>query len=57
MLAKYLLTGWSNRFGYWVTEVVEAKDASTARERFTTKYPTLKNTKALRLRAPSEMME
>ena len=57
MLAKYLLTGWSNRFGYWVTEVVEAKDASTARERFTIKYPTLKNTKALRLRAPSEMME
>jgi hypothetical protein len=57
MLSKYLLTGWSNRFGYWVTEVIEAKDATLARERFTTKYPTLKNTKALRLRAPAEMME
>jgi hypothetical protein len=57
MLAKYLLTGWSNRFGYWVTEVIEAKDATLARERFTVKYPTLKNTKALRLRAPAEMME
>ena len=57
MLAKYLMTGWSNRFGYWVTEVAEAKDISTARERFVLKYPTLKNVKALRLRAPAELME
>lgn len=57
MLAKYLLTGWSNRFGYWVTEVIEAKDVTIARERFDLKYPTLKNTKALRLRTPAEMME
>jgi len=47
------MTGWSNRFGYWVTEVAEAKDISTARERFCLKYPTLKNVKALRLRAPA----
>jgi hypothetical protein len=51
------MTGWSNRFGYWVTEVAEAKDISTARERFVLKYPTLKNVKALRLRTPAEMME
>ena len=57
MLAKLLMTGWSNRFGYWVTEVAEAKDISTARERFCLKYPTLKNVKALRLRAQSELME
>jgi hypothetical protein len=57
MLAKFLMTGWSNRFGYWVTEVAEAKDISTARERFCLKYPTLKNVKALRLRAPAELME
>jgi hypothetical protein len=57
MLAKYLMTGWSNRFGYWVTEVAEAKDISTARERFVLKYPTLKNVKAMRLRAPAEIME
>jgi hypothetical protein len=57
MLSKYVMTGWSNRFGYWVTEVAEAKDISTARERFVLKYPTLKNVKALRLRTPAEMME
>jgi hypothetical protein len=57
MLAKYVMTGWSNRFGYWVTEIAEAKDISTAKERFCLKYPMLKNVKALRLRAPAELME
>lgn len=57
MLSKFLMTGWSNRFGYWMTEVIEARDISTARERFVTTYPTLKNVKALRLRTPAEMME
>ena len=57
MLSKFLMTGWSNRFGYWVTEVVEARDISTARERFVRINPTLKNVKALRLRTPAEMME
>ena len=57
MLARYYVTGWSNRFGNWVAEVLEAKSKQSARERFTFKYPTLKTIKAYKLRSPSEMMD
>jgi len=50
MLARYYVTGWSNRFGNWVAEHLEAKNMVVAKERFTTKYPTLKRIKAYKLR-------
>ena len=57
MLAKYYVTGWSNRYGNWVAEHLEAKNMQVAKERFLTKYPTLKKLKAYKLRTPAEMME
>ena len=57
MLAKYYVTGWSNRFGNWVAEVVEAKSMEVAKFRFGLKNPSLKTIKAYKLRAPAEMME
>jgi hypothetical protein len=50
MLAKYYVTGWSGRFSMWIAESLEAKSKAVARERFVTKYPTLKNIKAYKLR-------
>jgi hypothetical protein len=50
MLAKYYVTGWSNRFGNWVAEVVEAKNMEIAKFRFGLTHPTLKTIKAYKLR-------
>jgi hypothetical protein len=50
MLARYYVTGWSGRFSTWVAEHIESKNMTTAKERFTTKYPTLKTVKAYKLR-------
>ena len=50
MLAKYYVTGWSGRFGMWIAESLEAKCKAVAKERFMTKYPTLKTIKAYKLR-------
>ena len=50
MLAKYYVTGWSGRFSMWIAESLEAKSKAVAKERFVTKYPTLKTIKAYKLR-------
>jgi hypothetical protein len=50
MLARYYVTGWSNRFSNWIAEHLEAKNMVMAKERFVTKYPTLKRIKAYKLR-------
>jgi hypothetical protein len=50
MLARYYVTGWSGRFGMWIAESLEARNMTVAKERFTTKYPTLKTIKAYKLR-------
>tara|TARA_R110000803_G_scaffold163913_1_gene227633 strand:+ start:16664 stop:16825 length:162 start_codon:yes stop_codon:yes gene_type:complete len=50
MLVRYCVTGWSGRFGVWITEALEAKNKALAKERFSTKYPTLKTIKAYKLR-------
>ena len=50
MLARYYVTGWSGRYGAWIAEALEAKNKTTAKERFTTKYPTLKTIKTYKLR-------
>lgn len=50
MLARYYVTGFSNRFGMWIAESLEARSKAVARERFITKYPTLKTIKAYKLR-------
>jgi len=49
MLARYYVTGWSNRFSNWIAEHIESKNMVMAKERFTTKYPTLKRIKAYKL--------
>lgn len=47
---KYFVTGWSPRFGYWMTETYECKNMEAARKRFVTQYPTLKTIKVYPLR-------
>jgi len=54
MLARYYVTGWSGRFGMWIAESLEARNMTVAKERFTTKYPTLKTIKAYKLREAAE---
>ena len=43
-------TGWSGRFGMWIAESLEAKSKAVAKERFLSKYPTLKKIKLYKLR-------
>jgi hypothetical protein len=50
MLARYYVTGWSGGFGRWIAESLEAKSMAVAKQRFATKYPTLKTIKAYKLR-------
>jgi len=49
-LWTYAVTGWSAKFGHWVTEPVEAKSMEAALRRFKTYYPTLKQVKAYALK-------
>jgi len=49
MLARYYVVGWSGCFSNWIAEAIEAKNKTTAIERFVTKYPTLKRVRAYRL--------
>lgn len=56
-LNRYYVTGWSNRYGMWVGEVIEAMGMTPAMDRFAAGNPTLKKLKAYRLRAPAETME
>jgi hypothetical protein len=46
----YAVTGWSPRFGQWVTEPIEAQSMEAALRRFRTHYPTLKQVKAYALK-------
>lgn len=50
MLGTYMVTGWSARFGNWITERIEAKNMEAAKKRFMLLYPTLKTIKAQALR-------
>lgn len=50
MLARYYVTGWSNRQGHWIAEVVEAQSKAVAKLRFGLTYPTLKTVKTYRLK-------
>lgn len=49
-LARYMVTGWSPRFGHWVTELYECTNMEAAKKRFITDNPTLKNVKVHALR-------
>ena len=49
-MTRYMVTGWSARFGHWLTENYECKTREAARERFVTQYPTLKMVKVYALR-------
>ena len=51
MLGTYMVTGWSARFGSWVTEHIEAKTMEAAKKRFVLLYPTLKTIKVYSLRS------
>lgn len=57
MLAKYCVTGWSRRFGVWETEMIEAKSAEAAKQRYMMKFLSNKRVKAYRLRTAAETME
>jgi len=48
--ARYCVTGWSARFGYWVTDMYECTNMESAKKRFITQYPTLKQIKVYLLR-------
>lgn len=48
---KYMVTGWSPRFGHWLTEQYECRNMEAARQRFLASYPTLKQIKVYPLRS------
>ena len=50
-LARYFVTGWSARFGQWITEQYECNNMEAAKRRFVTQYPTLKQIKVYPLRS------
>lgn len=47
---RYFVTGWSPRFGHWITETYECMSMEKARTRFVAEYPTLKQVKVYALR-------
>lgn len=47
---RYLVTGWSARFGNWITEAYECATMEAAKQRFITQYPTLKQIKVYPMR-------
>lgn len=49
MLGRYYVTGWSPRLGCWMHETFEAKTMEAAKQRFVTRYPTLKTIKVYAL--------
>lgn len=49
-MIRYLVTGWSKRYGQWYSEGIEAKSKVAAVERFAALRPSLKNVKAYALR-------
>jgi hypothetical protein len=51
MLARYYVTGFSERFGMWVAESIEAKNMKVAKVRFKISNPMLKKLKAYKLRS------
>ena len=50
-MIRYLVTGWSRRYGQWYSEGIEAKSKVAAVERFAALRPTLKQVKVLILRS------
>jgi hypothetical protein len=50
-MIRYLVTGWSRRYGQWYSEGIEAKSKVAAVERFAALRPTLKRVKILILRS------
>ena len=50
MLGSYCVTGWSSRFGMWHTEMIEAKDALAAKQRYMTKFTSHRGVRAYHLR-------
>ena len=50
---RYFVTGWSPRFGHWMTEMFECATMEAAKKRFTTMHPTLKQIKVYPLRDQS----
>jgi hypothetical protein len=57
MLSRFFVAGWSPRFGMWETEMIEAKDADAAKQRYSLKFMSNKRVKVYRLRTQAEMME
>ena len=47
---RYFVTGWSPRFGHWVTETYECATMALAKSRFMNDNPTLKQVRVYALR-------
>jgi len=52
-MQRYYVTGYSPRFGNWVSEVYYCNTVEMAKKRFALQYPTLKTVKAYALRQDS----
>ena len=46
MLCRYFVTGWCDRFGYWVADSLVTTSMKVAKERFKLTNPSLKKIKA-----------
>jgi hypothetical protein len=50
MLGRYFVTGFSTRYGHWMSETFDAKSMESAKQKFVARYPSLKRIKAYTLR-------
>lgn len=51
MLARYMVVGWSPRLGMDIKELFECRNMEAAKQRFLTRYPTLKEIRVFVLRS------
>ena len=48
-MIRFFVSGWSSRFSFWHSEVIEAKSMAVAKERYTLKFASHRNVKAYEL--------
>lgn len=50
MLGRFHVTGFSTRYGHWMSETFDAVSLIAAKQKFMARYPSLKRIKAYALR-------